>query len=139
MPNPTVPPDVRRLADQLAQPRPMRRGSVSERYAKCRFVTGVVDTATLQSTAPRQTTHAGSHRQAEFPSGLFLRAVHRDESIEPLASMKPERRSQMCEVKRSFPSLLAEQDTDRRTCRDTTDGVLEPPQGERSTLAPVLQ
>ena len=35
MPNPTVPPDVRRVADQLAQPRPMRRGSVSERYVKC--------------------------------------------------------------------------------------------------------
>ena len=35
MPNPTVPPDVRRLADQLVQPRPMRRGSVSERYVKC--------------------------------------------------------------------------------------------------------
>lgn len=35
MPNPTVPPDVRSRADQLAQPRPMRRGSVSERYVKC--------------------------------------------------------------------------------------------------------
>jgi hypothetical protein len=35
MPNPTVPPDVRRLAGQLAQPRRMRRGSVSERYVKC--------------------------------------------------------------------------------------------------------
>ena len=33
--NPTVPPDVRSRADQLAQPRPMRRGSVSERYVKC--------------------------------------------------------------------------------------------------------
>ena len=31
MPNPTVPPDVRSLAD----PKPMRRGSVSERYMKC--------------------------------------------------------------------------------------------------------
>ena len=35
MPNPMVPPDVRSLADQLAQPRPMRRGSVSERFVKC--------------------------------------------------------------------------------------------------------
>lgn len=35
MPTLTVPPAVRTLADQLAQPRPMRRGSVSERYVKC--------------------------------------------------------------------------------------------------------
>lgn len=35
MPHPMVPPDVRALADQLARPRPMRRGSVSERYVKC--------------------------------------------------------------------------------------------------------
>lgn len=30
-----APPDVRALAEQLAEPRPMRRGSVSERYVKC--------------------------------------------------------------------------------------------------------
>ncbi len=30
-----VPPKVRELAAQLASPRPMRRGSVSERYVKC--------------------------------------------------------------------------------------------------------
>jgi len=35
MPNSTVPPEVRALADQLAQRKPMRRGSVSERYVKC--------------------------------------------------------------------------------------------------------
>ncbi len=35
MPHSTVPQDVRTLADQLARPRPMRRGSVSERYVKC--------------------------------------------------------------------------------------------------------
>jgi len=31
----TVPLDVRSLATQLADPRPMRRGSVSERFVKC--------------------------------------------------------------------------------------------------------
>ena len=31
----TVPRDVRSLATQLADPRPMRRGSVSERFVKC--------------------------------------------------------------------------------------------------------
>ena len=31
----------------------------------------------------------GSHRQTEFPSGLFLRPIQRDESIDPLAGMKP--------------------------------------------------
>jgi hypothetical protein len=31
----TVPPLVRTLADQLAHPKPMRRGSLSERYVKC--------------------------------------------------------------------------------------------------------
>ena len=41
-----------------------------------------------------------SHRQAKFPGGLFLRAVQRDESIDPRVSMKPESRSQMREVKR---------------------------------------
>jgi hypothetical protein len=35
MPDSTVPPEVRALAEELAQPRPMRRGSVSERYVKC--------------------------------------------------------------------------------------------------------
>ena len=35
MPNPVVPQDVRALASQLAEPRPMRRGSVTERYVKC--------------------------------------------------------------------------------------------------------
>lgn len=35
MPNSTVPPPVRALAERLAEPRPMRRGSVSERYVKC--------------------------------------------------------------------------------------------------------
>jgi len=35
MPNPGVPQDVRFLASQLAEPRPMRRGSVTERYVKC--------------------------------------------------------------------------------------------------------
>ena len=31
----TIPAQVRSLVDQLAQPRAMRRGSVSERYVKC--------------------------------------------------------------------------------------------------------
>ena len=31
----TVPATVRTLAERLAQPRPMRRGSLSERYMKC--------------------------------------------------------------------------------------------------------
>ena len=35
MPNPVVPEKVSALASQLAEPRPMRRGSVSERYVKC--------------------------------------------------------------------------------------------------------
>jgi hypothetical protein len=35
MPDTTVPRDVHELAAQLALPRPMRRGSVSERYVKC--------------------------------------------------------------------------------------------------------
>jgi len=35
MPNPVVPEKVRSLASQLAEPRSMRRGSVSERYVKC--------------------------------------------------------------------------------------------------------
>lgn len=35
MADPTIPTDVRTLADQLAQPTPMRRGSLSERYVKC--------------------------------------------------------------------------------------------------------
>ena len=35
MPNPVVPQDVRALASQLAEPRPMRRGSVTKRYVKC--------------------------------------------------------------------------------------------------------
>ena len=35
MSNPTAPEEVRALASQLAEPRPMRRGSVSERYVKC--------------------------------------------------------------------------------------------------------
>jgi hypothetical protein len=32
---PTVPPDVERLAKELAEPTPMRRGSLSERRVKC--------------------------------------------------------------------------------------------------------
>ena len=35
MPESTVPSDVRDLATHLGEPRPMRRGSVSERYVKC--------------------------------------------------------------------------------------------------------
>ncbi len=35
MPNPTVPVDVVHLAHQLADPKPMRRGSLTERYVKC--------------------------------------------------------------------------------------------------------
>jgi len=35
MPDFTVPPRVLELARQLAEPRPMRRGSVSTRYVKC--------------------------------------------------------------------------------------------------------
>ena len=35
MPNPTVPTDVFNLAQQLADPKPMRRGSLTERYVKC--------------------------------------------------------------------------------------------------------
>jgi hypothetical protein len=35
MPDAAVPVDVRDLARQLAEPRPMRRGSVSVRYMKC--------------------------------------------------------------------------------------------------------
>ena len=35
MPDPTVPSDVLRLADQLADAKPMRRGSLTERYIKC--------------------------------------------------------------------------------------------------------
>lgn len=35
MPDTTVPDDVRALAAQLSEPKPMRRGSVSERYVKC--------------------------------------------------------------------------------------------------------
>ena len=35
MSNPTAPEEVLALASLLAEPRPMRRGSVSERYVKC--------------------------------------------------------------------------------------------------------
>jgi hypothetical protein len=35
MPDSTVPSDVRALAEQLADAKPMRRGSLSERYVKC--------------------------------------------------------------------------------------------------------
>lgn len=35
MPNPTVPADVLKLAHQLANPKSMRRGSLTERYVKC--------------------------------------------------------------------------------------------------------
>lgn len=35
MPNPTVPTDVFHLAQQLTDPKPMRRGSLAERYVKC--------------------------------------------------------------------------------------------------------
>jgi hypothetical protein len=35
MPDSDVPPRVQELARQLAEPRPMRRGSVSIRYVKC--------------------------------------------------------------------------------------------------------
>lgn len=33
--SPSVPPDIRQLATDLADPKPMRRGSVSERTIKC--------------------------------------------------------------------------------------------------------
>ena len=35
MPDTLVPEEVRALAARLAEPRPMRRGSMSERYVKC--------------------------------------------------------------------------------------------------------
>ena len=35
MPKPMVPAEVLNLAQQLSDPKPMRRGSVSERYVKC--------------------------------------------------------------------------------------------------------
>jgi hypothetical protein len=35
MPDPTVPPDVRSVVTKMAEPKPMRRGSVSARYVKC--------------------------------------------------------------------------------------------------------
>ncbi|MBO0695291.1 MAG: hypothetical protein J2P56_04220 [Verrucomicrobia bacterium] len=35
MPDPTVPADVLAIAQQLADAKPMRRGSLSERYVKC--------------------------------------------------------------------------------------------------------
>ena len=35
MPNRVIPHEVRALASALAEPKPMRRGSVSERYVKC--------------------------------------------------------------------------------------------------------
>jgi hypothetical protein len=35
MPDPTVPSDVLTLADEFADAKPMRRGSLSERYVKC--------------------------------------------------------------------------------------------------------
>ena len=38
MRNPTVPADVLNLAQQLSDPKPMRRGSVTERYVKCNKV-----------------------------------------------------------------------------------------------------
>ena len=30
-----VPPEVQQLATQISEPKPMRRGSLSERYVKC--------------------------------------------------------------------------------------------------------
>ena len=38
MPDSTVPAKVRALASQMAEPKPMRRGSVCERYVKCNKV-----------------------------------------------------------------------------------------------------
>ena len=38
MRNPTVPAEVLNLAQQLSDPKPMRRGSVTERYVKCNKV-----------------------------------------------------------------------------------------------------
>jgi len=38
MPDSTVPANVRALASQMAEPKPMRRGSVCERYVKCNKV-----------------------------------------------------------------------------------------------------
>ena len=35
MPDSMIPVGVRTLASQLAEPKPMRRGSVSERFVKC--------------------------------------------------------------------------------------------------------
>ena len=35
MPNNDVPPPVREIASRLAEPRPMRRGSLSVRYVRC--------------------------------------------------------------------------------------------------------
>ena len=35
MPKPTVPAEVLNFAQQLSNPKPMRRGSVTERYVKC--------------------------------------------------------------------------------------------------------
>jgi len=35
MPDPTVPSDVLTLSERLAEAKPMRRGSLSERYVKC--------------------------------------------------------------------------------------------------------
>ena len=35
MPNNDVPPSVREIATRLAEPKPMRRGSLSVRYVKC--------------------------------------------------------------------------------------------------------
>jgi hypothetical protein len=35
MPDPTVPAEVLKLAQHLADPKPMRRGSLAERYVKC--------------------------------------------------------------------------------------------------------
>ncbi len=35
MPDIAIPTEVRSLASELAEPKPMRRGSVSERYVKC--------------------------------------------------------------------------------------------------------
>ena len=47
----------------------------------------------VQRSASSLPRLCGSYGQTEFSGGLLLRAVERDESIDPLASVKPERRS----------------------------------------------
>ena len=67
MPDSTVPADVRALATQMAEPTPMRRGSVSERYVKCNKPAARCSSDPRRATARTTACHAWSKGQDAVP------------------------------------------------------------------------